>query len=94
MLIDLAGGTVFDEETTENSETAHPEDLAVNLESVYSPVPQFTVKHYALFIAFISVMMAVGCVPWHASIRSTLPFTETTMSANSSGGVQCSGTCT
>lgn len=30
VLVDLAGGTVLDEETTEDSEAAHPEDLAVD----------------------------------------------------------------
>jgi hypothetical protein len=30
VLIDLSGGTVLDEETAEDSETAHPEDLAVD----------------------------------------------------------------
>jgi hypothetical protein len=29
VLIDLAAGTVLDEETTEDSETAHPDNLAV-----------------------------------------------------------------
>lgn len=29
VLVDLAGGTVADEETTENTHAAHPEDLAV-----------------------------------------------------------------
>ena len=29
VLIDLAGGTVLDEKAAEDSETAHPEDLAV-----------------------------------------------------------------
>lgn len=29
MLVDLAAGTVFDEETTENSKAAHPNNLAV-----------------------------------------------------------------
>ncbi len=28
VLVDLAGGTVLDEETTEDTETAHPENLA------------------------------------------------------------------
>ena len=29
MLVDFSGGTVFDEEAAEDSETAHPDDLAV-----------------------------------------------------------------
>ena len=28
VLVDLSGGTVLDEETTEDTETAHPENLA------------------------------------------------------------------
>lgn len=35
-----------------------------------------------------------GCIPWHTSVRSTLPLTETTVSANSAGGGQLSGTGT
>jgi prophage maintenance system killer protein len=31
MLVDLAAGTVLDEETAENTETAHPDDLALHL---------------------------------------------------------------
>ena len=31
MLIDLAGSTVLDEETAEDSETTHPEDLAMQV---------------------------------------------------------------
>jgi hypothetical protein len=35
-----------------------------------------------------------GCIPWHTSIRSTLPLTETSVSANSSGSSQGTGTGT
>ena len=59
VLVDLASGTVLDEKTAEDSEAAHPEDLA-----------------------------------GHTSILGTLPLTETTVSANSSGGSQGSGTGT
>ena len=30
VLVDLSGGTVLDEKTAEDTETTHPEDLAVN----------------------------------------------------------------
>jgi hypothetical protein len=30
VLVDLSGGTVLDEETAEDTETAHPENLAVD----------------------------------------------------------------
>jgi len=59
VLVDLASGTVLDKKTSENSETAHPHDLA-----------------------------------GHTSILCTLPFTKTTMSANSSRLGQGTGTST
>lgn len=31
VLVDLSGGTVLDEKTAEDAETAHPEDLAVQV---------------------------------------------------------------
>ena len=31
VLVDLAAGTILDEKTAENTETAHPDDLAVEL---------------------------------------------------------------
>jgi hypothetical protein len=31
VLVDLSCGTVLDEETAEDSETAHPEDLAIDM---------------------------------------------------------------
>lgn len=30
VFVDLASGTIFDKKTSENSETAHPHDLAVS----------------------------------------------------------------
>lgn len=34
MLVDFSGGTVFYEEATEDSETAHPDDLANGVDDV------------------------------------------------------------
>lgn len=34
VLVDLAGGTVTDEQTTEDTHAAHPEDLAVEREDI------------------------------------------------------------
>jgi hypothetical protein len=31
VLVDLAAGTILDEKTAENTETAHPDDLAVEI---------------------------------------------------------------
>ena len=38
VLVDLASGTVLDEETAENSEAAHPKDLAVHRASANHPI--------------------------------------------------------
>jgi hypothetical protein len=35
VLVDLAGGTVADEETTENTHAAHPKNLAVERKTAY-----------------------------------------------------------
>ena len=67
VLVDLAAGTVLDEEAAENTETAHPDNLAIRLDQNVSLSSQFRY-----------------IIPWHTSIRSTLPLTKTTMSTNSS----------
>ena len=39
VLVNLSGGTVLDEETTEDTETAHPDDLAIrNPQSANNPM--------------------------------------------------------
>ena len=74
VLVDLTAGTILDEKTAENTETAHPDDLAVETHqnvSLSSPLQQ--------------------CIPRHTSIRSTLPLTEATVSADSSCGCEFPG---
>lgn len=39
VLVDLAGGAVLDQQTTEDTETAHPHNLAVGIVSHNSMVP-------------------------------------------------------
>ena len=69
MLVDLAAGTVLHEETTENTKTAHPDDLAISISECVQCPP-----HPRDF-----------SIPRHTSIRRTLPLTKTTVSTNSSG---------
>lgn len=38
VLVDLAGGAVLDQQTTEDTETAHPHNLAVRIVS-HNPIP-------------------------------------------------------
>lgn len=69
MLVDLTAGTVLHEETTENTKTAHPDDLAISISECVQCPP-----HPRDF-----------SIPRHTSICRTLPLTETTVSTNSSG---------
>lgn len=81
MLVDLAGGAVLDEETAENTLTTHPQDLAVQLQSLSDPAPEYRnlVAHY---------------VPGHPSILGTLALTQTTVSADTAGGIELAGAST
>lgn len=88
--VDLSGSTVLDEKTAEDTEAAHPEDLAIDMrvsrrsQSIHSP-------HSIACPPPDSGRCHRDCIPWHTSIRSTLPLTEPTVSANSSGGSQGTG---
>jgi len=73
VLVYLSAGTVLDEKTAENTETAHPDNLAAESQSEHIQPPEFQ----TIFI-----------IPRHTSIRSTLPLTETTVSTNSSCGCE------
>jgi len=91
VLVNLSGGTVLDKKTAEDTETAHPEDLAVNNRiSKHS----LTALHrsWCLLTPDLLCWRYCGCIPRHTSVRSTLPLTETTVAANSSGSGQGSGT--
>jgi hypothetical protein len=68
VLVNLAAGTILDEETTEDTQTAHPDDLAISISEYVQCL--LRPKDFS--------------IPWHTSIRSTLPLTKTTMPTNSS----------
>jgi hypothetical protein len=54
VLVDLSGGAVLDEQTTEDTEAAHPEDLAVDIRiSKRSQV--FTSPHSNVLSFFLPV---------------------------------------
>jgi hypothetical protein len=88
VLVDLSGGTVLDEETAEDTKTAHPEDLAVNTR--ISKRSQSSL-HIRQFPPNPLSWWCCDCVPGHTSIGGTLPLTETTVAANSSSGGQLPG---
>ena len=92
VLVDLAAGAVLDEETAEDTETAHPQNLAViHHISDCSKAPKvFQVEFVVVFFRRIRGRR----LPGHTSVLGTLPLTETSVSADSSGGGQLSGTGT
>lgn len=79
VLVDLASGTVLDQETTEDTETSHPEDLTVH------------VVNQPFFFCHID---RVQNLRRHPSILGTLPLTISTVSADSAGLVEGSGAST
>jgi hypothetical protein len=64
VLVDLAGGAVLDEQTAEDTQAAHPEDLTVPFLSHKYPTPP-------------SQTPKMCNLRGHPSIRRTLPLTET-----------------
>lgn len=102
VLVDLAAGTVLDQETAENTLATHPEDLPVVCQ--VSPQPAQIMPPRLIFHALFgidvplivpeSVLSSVGTVScWadilrHTGIGGTLPLSETTVATNSSGKVQ------
>jgi hypothetical protein len=76
VLVNLAAGTILDQEASENAKAAHPDDLAVANGSESGP----------LYFRILG-----DGIPWHTSIGRTLSLTETTVSANSSSGCEFAG---
>jgi hypothetical protein len=89
VLVDLSGGTVLDEETAEDTETAHPDDLAIDIR-ISKQSPSSLISHNESPSSPLRERHR-DCVPWHTSVLGTLPLTETTVSANSSSGGQLPG---
>jgi hypothetical protein len=85
VLVDLAGGTILDEKTAEDAESAHPNDLAV--------IVVLATRFILDIVEGCHFDMRL-CVPWHTSVRGTLPLTETLMSAESLCGGHITGTGT
>lgn len=86
MLVNLAGGTVLDEKTTEDTETTHPKNLATIRRQQQtlqlSAMPRSALQRARSYL---------GSIPGHTGVLGTLPLTETSVSANSSGSSQLSG---
>jgi len=91
VLVDLSGGAVLDQKTAEDTETAHPEDLAVvpcQLRSMCVCSPHCA----GLCPSYRVRWPGRCCIPGHTGVLGTLPLTETTVTADTAGGVQLTGT--
>lgn len=76
VLVDLAGGAVLDQKTAEDTETAHPHDLAVVVSSVAA--------------RWDEVGERAG-IPGHTGVLGTLSLTETTVATDAASGGQLTG---
>lgn len=100
VLVDLAGGTVADEEATENTHAAHPEELAiirrhplVNGSLLHSLSPRRLAGSVATDRRSSSTVdKGRVCIPGHTSVLGTLTLTQTAVSADSAGSVELTGT--
>ena len=90
VLVDLSGGTVLDEETAEDTETAHPDDLAIDIRVSKQSPSSSLISHKETPPSPLWSWYR-DCVPWHTSVLGTLPLTETTVATNSSSGGQLPG---
>jgi hypothetical protein len=86
VLVNLAAGTILDEQTTEDSQTTHPNDLTVERICQHS-----FLRLICAFNASI-VQWRVSNVPWHTGVLATLSLSHTSVTTDSPRLVQ--GACT
>lgn len=99
VLVDLAAGTVLDEETAEDTEAAHPKDLAVIRPHQHPAQPyffRFPQIHATNSSHLIKTFRTGGsaCLPRHTSVLGTLPLTVATVTTDTASGVQLPGAAT
>lgn len=89
VLVDLAAGTVLDQKTAEDTETAHPQNLAViHHISDCSKAPKvFQVEFVVVFFRRIRGRR----LPGHTSVLGTLPLTVATVATDAASGGQLPG---
>lgn len=83
VLVDLARGTVLDQEAAEDSETSHPHHLAVlrnlHISQLFPMTPSF-MWACSPFPPIVDSPSVEFIIPRHPSISRTLPLSETPMS--------------
>lgn len=92
VLVDLAGGAVADEQTTENTHAAHPEDLAKQRKATSATVSGFQFRRARPRQAGRrQKTLVVVCIPGHTGILGTLALTQTAVTAVAAGLVELTG---
>lgn len=86
VLVDLAGGTVADEQTAENTHATHPQDGAGN------PSSASTDHDTMMTNPVLARTEEKNNIPGHTSVLGTLALTQTPVTANSAGHVELTGT--
>ena len=101
VLVDLARGTVLDEQSAENTQTTHPHDLTVpkssaslsDIASLIASDDSWQNQKVQLdFHAPPNLQRLNHDLRWHSGIGCTLPLSETAMSANTASSSQLSRT--
>jgi hypothetical protein len=90
VLVDLATGTVLDEETAENTETTHPDDLAV-IQTRQQGIPKSFSVYSATEMSISMPTEHFSNVPWHTGVLATLSLSHTSVTTDSSRLVQGTG---
>ena len=98
VLVDLAGGTVADEQTTEDTHAAHPEDLAIEREThnISMDCSTFEFSTEALEVEGFEAQQICridknSCVPGHTGVLGTLALTQTAVTTDAAGLVELTG---
>ena len=89
VLVDLAGGAVADEQTTEDTHAAHPEDLAIKREENKSASLLLRTKS-TLFGSRV-FRIEISCIPGHTGVLGTLALTQTAVTTDAAGLVELTG---
>lgn len=82
VLVDFASRSVFGQKASEDTETSHPQNLAIKM-------------HLSVYMSLTNTPQTWSWgifVPWHSGVLCTLSLTETSVSTDSSCSVQFSGT--
>ena len=94
VLVDLARGTVADEQATENTHAAHPEDVAGGKKNPSVFPSNIIDPLISSHVADRSRKVGKKSIPGHTGLLGTLTLTQAAVSADSAGLVELTGAST